>query len=61
MGGSGIYAMTMVVVPEITPLPKLGLVSGVVGGVFAISSIVGPLLGGAIVSRTTWRWVFLLK
>lgn len=61
MGGSGIYAMTMVVVPEITPLPKLGLVSGVVGGVFAISSIVGPLLGGAIVSRTTWRWVFLLN
>lgn len=53
--------MSMVVVPEITPLPKLGLVSGVVGGVFAISSILGPLLGGAIVSRTTWRWVFLLK
>jgi MFS family permease len=61
MGGSGIYAMTMVVVPEITPLSKLGLASGVLGGVFAISSIVGPLLGGAIVSRTTWRWVFLLK
>jgi MFS family permease len=61
MGGSGIYSLTMVVVPEIVPLPKLGLASGVVGGVFAVSSIAGPLLGGAIVSRTTWRWVFLLK
>jgi hypothetical protein len=40
MGSSGIYAMTMVVLPAITPLPKLGFASAMVGGVFAISSTV---------------------
>jgi MFS family permease len=53
--------MVFVVVPEIVPLPKLGLATGGIGAVYAVSSILGPTLGGAIVSRTTWRWVFLLK
>ena len=29
--------------------------------VFAIASLLGPILGGAIVDHTTWRWVFFLK
>jgi MFS family permease len=61
IGGSGIYSMVFVVVPEIVPLPKLGLATGSIGAVYAMSSVLGPTLGGAIVSRTTWRWVFLLK
>jgi MFS family permease len=29
--------------------------------VFAISSVLGPLLGGAISDNATWRWVFWIK
>jgi MFS family permease len=61
MGGSGIYSMVMVVVPEIVPLSRLGLASGLVAGVYAASSILEPLLGSVIVDNTTWRWVFFLK
>jgi MFS family permease len=61
IGGSGIYSMVMVVIPEIVPLPKLGLATGGIGAMYAASSILGPTLGGLIVSQTTWRWVFLLK
>jgi hypothetical protein len=35
IGGSGIYSMVMVVIPEIVPLPKLGLASGGVGAMLA--------------------------
>jgi MFS family permease len=39
----------------------MGPVAGLIGVVFACSSIAGPLLGGAIVSSSSWRWVFYLK
>ena len=35
--------------------------SGATGGVFAVSSVLGPVLGGIICARTTWRWIFLLN
>lgn len=61
LGGSGIFSMVFVAIPEIVPPARFGIVSGVVGAVFASSSIAGPTLGGAITSGTTWRWVFYLK
>ena len=61
IGGSGTYSMVMVSVPEVTPPPQFGLVSGLVSAVFAFSSILGPIIGGAITSHSTWRWVFWLK
>ena len=35
--------------------------SGATGAVFAVSSVLGPVLGGIICDRTTWRWIFLLN
>ena len=35
--------------------------SGATGAVFAVSSVLGPVLGGVICSQTTWRWIFLLN
>ncbi|KAL8995318.1 MAG: hypothetical protein Q9169_004922 [Polycauliona sp. 2 TL-2023] len=61
IGGSGIYSMVMAISPEITPAAKFGLVSGCISAVFASASILGPIIGGAITSNTTWRWVFYLK
>ncbi|KAL9627394.1 MAG: hypothetical protein Q9204_006598, partial [Flavoplaca sp. TL-2023a] len=52
--------MVMAIAPEITPAAKFGLVSGCISAVFASASILGPIIGGAITSTTTWRWVFYL-
>lgn len=61
IGGSGLYSMTMTVVPEITPKHRFGMISGVIGMTFALSSILGPILGGVISTQSTWRWIFLLN
>jgi MFS family permease len=61
MGASGIYSMVFAVMPEIVPLQWFSMFSGMVGAVYACSSILGPTLGGVIINHASWRWVFLLK
>jgi MFS family permease len=61
IGGSGIYALAMTSVTEICAIEQFGLASGAVSAMLASASVLGPILGGVISSRTTWRWVFWLK
>jgi MFS family permease len=61
IGGAGLYSLAMSVIAEITPLRFIGVSSGLMGSIFALSSLLGPVLGGIITSHTTWRWVFYLK
>ena len=34
---------------------------GMIGGVFAVASVAGPLLGGFFVDQLSWRWVFYVN
>ncbi|KAG8623588.1 hypothetical protein KVT40_008564 [Elsinoe batatas] len=61
VGGSGLYSLALAVMTEITPMKHIGAVTGLMGSIFATSSVLGPILGGLITSNTTWRWVFLLN
>lgn len=56
VGCSGILAGTFTIIAVIVPLPKRPAYTGLVGGVYAIASVVGPLLGGAFTDKVTWRW-----
>jgi MFS family permease len=49
--------MITVIVPEIVPLAQLGMVSVA----FVAGDVLGPVLGGVIVDRGSWRWMFVLK
>lgn len=53
--------MVVVIAPGLVPREKHGKYVAVISSVFAIASILGPILGGAITTHSTWRWVFLLK
>lgn len=62
VGGSGIFALVAVILTKIAPTGvKAATDLALVAAVFTISSIVGPLVGGVIGDKTTWRWVFLIK
>ena len=61
VGGSGIYSMVGVIVTIIVPPEKYGKYMAIISSVFAVASVLGPLLGGAINDHSSWRWVFLLK
>lgn len=61
MGGSGIYALCMILFFEMVPASMYTRYAGLVTLIFAIALCLGPLLGGLITLHTTWRWVFFLK
>ncbi|KAI9710155.1 MAG: hypothetical protein M1820_002957 [Bogoriella megaspora] len=61
IGGSGAYSLTVVIFFEMVPETKYALYTSMVSIVFALAMLLGPVIGGAISSNTTWRWVFLLN
>ncbi|KAK0667281.1 multidrug resistance protein 3 [Cercophora samala] len=64
IGGSGIYAVNMVMMYELVPPPKYPLYTAMITVVVALSFSLGPIFGGLITSgggSSTWRWVFLLN
>lgn len=60
-GASGIYSMVLVIAPTLISRENSGKYIGIISSVFAIVSVLGPILGGAITTNSNWRWVFLLK
>ena len=61
IGGSGILSLTFVIIPEMVEPAKYALYAAITALTYAVSYLLGPLIGGAICDGTTWRWVFLLK
>jgi MFS family permease len=55
IGGSGLYSLTFVAIMKLIVPEKVGFYSGVISSVFAMANLLGPLFGGIISDRTTWR------
>src|SRR6185503_20065141 len=49
------------VVGDIVPPRERGRYQGFFGGVFGLSTVLGPLIGGFIVNNLSWRWIFLIN
>jgi EmrB/QacA subfamily drug resistance transporter len=61
VGAGGLFPLALATVGMIVPIRDRGRYQGLIGAVFAASSIIGPLVGGFIVDNTTWRWVFMVN
>lgn len=61
IGAGAMGPVTLTIVGDIFTIEERGRVQGFFGAVWGISAIVGPLLGGAIVSVASWRWVFWIN
>lgn len=61
IGSGGINMIVDVIVSDLVPLRERGNFIAIVLIVYSIGSSMGPFVGGIIVQRTTWRWVFYVN
>lgn len=61
MGSCGIFSGTIVIITDAVPLQKRPMMTGFMGSLFGISSVIAPLMGGAFTDRVTWRWCFYIN
>jgi len=61
LGGGGLMVLAIAVIADVIPPRERGRYTGLFGGVFAVSSIAGPLLGGFFVDSLSWRWIFYIN
>ncbi|EMR72531.1 putative efflux pump antibiotic resistance protein [Eutypa lata UCREL1] len=60
VGGGGIHVLGGVIMTDIVPLRHRPKWFGIVLGAWALGLCLGPILGGVVAEKTTWRWVFYM-
>jgi MFS family permease len=59
-GAGGLLPVAAAVIAETVPLERRGRTLGLIGAVFGIAFLLGPLLGGVLLPLS-WRWLFLIN
>ncbi|OGM49400.1 MFS toxin efflux pump [Aspergillus bombycis] len=60
-GTAGIFSGSLLIIARSAPLERRPLLTGILGGLFGVASVIGPLLGGAFTDNLTWRWCFYIN
>jgi EmrB/QacA subfamily drug resistance transporter len=61
LGGGGLMILSQAAIADVIPARDRGRYMGILGGVFAVSSVAGPLLGGWFTEGPGWRWAFWIN
>ncbi len=61
LGAGGLFPIVIALIGDLYSPRDRGRFQGLFGGVFAISFLVGPFLGGWITDNISWRWVFYVN
>ncbi|OWU86411.1 DSBA oxidoreductase [Oceanicola sp. 22II-s10i] len=60
-GAGSLIVVSMASVADVLPPRQRGRAQGTLSSVFGLSTIIGPLIGGYIVSTMSWHWIFWLN
>ncbi|MFN8502007.1 MDR family MFS transporter [Kouleothrix sp.] len=61
LGAGGLLPLAFIIIGDLFTFEQRARLQGVFSGVWGVSSIVGPLLGGFLVDQISWHWVFYVN
>ncbi|GAA4530233.1 MDR family MFS transporter [Brachybacterium paraconglomeratum] len=60
LGMGTLMPLSQTIIGDIIPPRQRGKYQGIMGAVFGVTSIAGPLIGGVVTDHLGWRWLFYL-
>lgn len=61
IGAGAIQPVTLTIVADLYPARERGKVQGYLASVWAVSAVVGPMVGGFIIRDMSWAWIFWMN
>ncbi|WP_051960868.1 MDR family MFS transporter [Devosia riboflavina] len=61
VGAAALQPAALTIIGDLYPGRERGKIQGYLAGVWAVSAVIGPLLGGVIVDWLTWPWIFWIN
>ena len=61
LGGGALIPLGMTIIADLYGLEQRARMQGYFSSVWGMASIVGPLIGGFLTDRLSWRWVFFVN
>jgi EmrB/QacA subfamily drug resistance transporter len=61
LGAGGLVPLAMTIIGDIYTLEERAKMQAYFSGVWGLSSVVGPVIGGFITDQISWRWVFFIN
>lgn len=61
IGAGGNFALVYIILSDVSTPEKRGKMLSLASSIWGISSVLGPSLGGFIVSYFSWRWIFFIN
>jgi len=61
LGAGGMVPLSMIIVGDLFTIERRGKIQAVFSSIWAISSVIGPILGSFFVEALTWRWIFFIN
>ena len=61
LGGGGLMIGVQAIVADLVPPRERGKYTGIIGAVWGLSSVIGPLIGGFFTDHASWRWCFYVN
>lgn len=61
IGASGLFSGALTIIGYSLPLRRRAIYIALLTSMYGVSSVVGPIIGGAFTDRVTWRWCFWIN